>query len=315
MKISLEIRTALLVLSGIVLFAFGFNYLKSNDLLIRDGIYYAQYENTEGMVVGTPVTINGFQVGSVEKISLLPSNTHLLVRFRVERQYEFSKNSVARIYESGFIGGKSLAVVPALDQAPIAQSGDTLQSVIAPGFTQLVNDKLSPLQEKIESMVNHADSVLIAFNNVFDTSAQAELNKSITHLSSALSAIDNISQQINQSLQSKDGGLNQTINNLAVITSDLKKTTATLSEADLSSLIQNLHQTSSNLAAITNQIQSGEGTLGQLVANDSLHLALHQTNTALQLLLDDLRNNPKRYVHFSLFGKKQVPYESSDEGE
>ena len=315
MKISLEIRTALLVLSGIVLFAFGFNYLKSNDLLIQDGIYYAQYENTEGMVVGTPVTINGFQVGSVEKISLLPSNTHLLVRFRVERQYEFSKNSVARIYESGFIGGKSLAVVPALDQAPIAQSGDTLQSVIAPGFTQLVNDKLSPLQEKIESMVNHADSVLIAFNNVFDTSAQAELNKSITHLSSALSAIDNISQQINQSLQSEDGGLNQTINNLAVITSDLKKTTATLSEADLSSLIQNLHQTSSNLAAITNQIQSGEGTLGQLVANDSLHLALHQTNTALQLLLDDLRNNPKRYVHFSLFGKKQVPYESSDEGE
>ena len=315
MKISLEIRTALLVLSGIVLFAFGFNYLKSNDLLIRDGIYYAQYENTEGMVVGTPVTINGFQVGSVEKISFLPSNTHLLVRFRVERQYEFSKNSVARIYESGFIGGKSLAVVPALDQAPIAQSGDTLQSVIAPGFTQLVNDKLSPLQEKIESMVNHADSVLIAFNNVFDTSAQAELNKSITHLSSALSAIDNISQQINQSLQSEDGGLNQTINNLAVITSDLKKTTATLSEADLSSLIQNLHQTSSNLAAITNQIQSGEGTLGQLVANDSLHLALHQTNTALQLLLDDLRNNPKRYVHFSLFGKKQVPYESSDEGE
>ena len=315
MKISLEIRTALLVLSGIVLFAFGFNYLKSNDLLIRDGIYYAQYENTEGMVVGTPVTINGFQVGSVEKISLLPSNTHLLVRFRVERQYEFSKNSLARIYESGFIGGKSLAVVPALDQAPIAQSGDTLQSVIAPGFTQLVNDKLSPLQEKIESLVNHADSVLIAFNNVFDTSAQAELNKSITHLSSALSAIDNISQQINQSLQSEDGGLNQTIKNLAVITNDLKQTTATLSEADLSILIQNLHQTSSNLAEITNQIQSGEGTLGQLVANDSLYVALHQTNTALQLLLDDLRNNPKRYVHFSLFCKKQVPYESSDEGE
>ena len=315
MKISLEIRTALLVLTGILLFAFGFNYLKSNDLLIRDGIYYAQYENTEGMAVGTPVTINGFQVGSVEKISLLPNNTHLMVRFRVERQYQFSKNSVARIYESGFIGGKSLAVVPALDQAPIAQSGDTLQSVIAPGFTQLVNDKLSPLQEKIESMVNHADSVLIAFNNVFDTSAQAELNKSITHLSSALGAIDNISQQINQSLQSEDGGLNQTINNLAVITNDLKQTTATLSEADLSSLIQNLHQTSSNLADITNQIQSGEGTLGQLVANDSLYVALHQTNTALQLLLDDLRNNPKRYVHFSLFGKKQVPYESSDEGE
>ena len=229
MKISLEIRTALLVLTGITLFAFGFNYLKSNDLLIRDGIYYAQYENTEGMVVGTPVTINGFQVGSVEKISLLPNNTHLMVRFRVERQYEFSKNSVARIYESGFIGGKSLAVVPALDQAPNAQSGDTLQSVIAPGFTQLVNDKLSPLQEKIESMVNHADSVLIAFNNVFDTSAQAELNKSITHLSSALGAIDNISQQINQSLQSEDGGLNQTINNLAVITNDLKQITATLS--------------------------------------------------------------------------------------
>lgn len=315
MKISLELRTALLVISGIVLFIFGFNYLKSNDLLVRDGIYYAQYDNTEGLVVGTPVTINGFQVGSVENISLLPTNTHLLVRFRVERQYIFSKNSIAKIYESGLIGGKSLAVVPALDGAPMAQSGDTLQSSIAPGLTQLVNDKLTPLQEKIESMVNHADSVLIAFNNVFDTAAQAQLNQSIGHLASALNAIDNISQQLEKSLQPKDGGLGKTIDNLAQITSDLKQTTTTLTEADLNGLIENLHITSSNLAVITNQIQSGDGTLGQLVANDSLYVALHQTNTALQLLLDDLRTNPKRYVHFSLFGKKQVPYESSDEGE
>lgn len=315
MKISLEIRTALLVLTGIILFIFGFNYLKSNDLLVRDGVYFAQYENTEGLVVGTPVTINGFQVGSVEDISLLPTNTHLLVRFRVERQYKFSKNSIAKIYESGLIGGKSLAVVPALDGAPVAQSGDTLQSSIAPGLTQLVNDKLTPLQEKIEGMVNHADSVLMAFNNVFDTAAQAQLNQSIGHLSSALSAIDNITQYLEQSLQSKDGGLGKTIDNLADITTNLKQTTTTLSEADLNGLIENLHQTSSNLVVITNQIQNGEGTLGQLVANDSLYEALQQTNTALQLLLDDLRINPKRYVHFSLFGKKQVPYESSDEGE
>lgn len=315
MKISLEIRTALLVLTGIILFIFGFNYLKSNDLLVRDGVYFAQYENTEGLVVGTPVTINGFQVGSVEDISLLPTNTHLLVRFRVERQYKFSKNSIAKIYESGLIGGKSLAVVPALDGAPVAQSGDTLQSSIAPGLTQLVNDKLTPLQEKIEGMVNHADSVLMAFNNVFDTAAQSQLNQSIGHLASALSAIDNISQQLEQSLQSKDGGLGKTIDNLADITTNLKQTTSTLSEADLNGLIENLHQTSSNLVVITNQIQNGEGTLGQLVANDSLYEALHQTNTALHLLLDDLRMNPKRYVHFSLFGKKQVPYESSDEGE
>jgi phospholipid/cholesterol/gamma-HCH transport system substrate-binding protein len=80
-------------------------------------------------------------------------------------------------------------------------------------------------------------------------------------------------------------------------------------------LIDNLHQSTSNLSLITTQIQSGEGTLGQLVANDSLYNALHQTNTSLQLLLDDLRLNPKRYVQFSLFGKKQVPYESTDEGE
>jgi len=164
-------------------------------------------------------------------------------------------------------------------------------------------------------MVNHADSVLIAFKNVFDTSAQAQLNQSITHLASALSAIDNISQQIDQSLQSKSGGLGQTINNLNDITNDLKQTTTTLSEADISGLIDNLHQSASNLSLITTQIQSGEGTLGQLVANDSLYNALHQTNTSLQLLLDDLRLNPKRYVQFSLFGKKQVPYESTDEGE
>ena len=175
MNLSKEIKTAIFVIFGLGLFFVGFNYLKSNDVFVRDNIFFAVYDNAEGLMVGTPVTIQGFQVGTIDKVSLLSGNKNIVVRFRVEKDYQFSKNSIARIYEAGLLGGKSLAVDPQFDAADFAQSGDTLQSSIAPGLSELVNDKLTPLQEKIESMITHADSVLIAIKSVLDPESQSQL--------------------------------------------------------------------------------------------------------------------------------------------
>ena len=311
MNLSKEIKTAIFAIAGFALFFVGFNYLKSNDVFVRDNIFYAVYDNAEGLVLGTPVTIQGFQVGTIDEVSLLSDNQRIVVRFRVETKYEFSKNSSAKIYEAGLLGGKSLAVDPSFDGGDRAKSGDTLQGLIAPGLSELVNDKLTPLQEKIESMITHADSVLIAVNTVLNTDAQLQLQSSIANLNTSISNFRSISETIDNSL-AEDGTLNQTIDNLAELTDDLSVVSSTLKEANLGVTFDDLGSAVSNLSEILDRIKKGEGSLGQLVTKDDLHQSLEQTNKQIQLLLEDMRLNPKRYVHFSLFGKKQVKYKPSD---
>ena len=311
MNLSKEIKTAIFALSGFGLFFIGFNYLKSNDVFVRDNIFYAVYDNAEGLMVGTPVTIQGFQVGTVDQVSLLPGNKDIIVRFRVEKEYGFSKNSIAKIYEAGLLGGKSLAVSPQFDGADLAQSGDTLQSAIAPGLSELVNDKLTPLQEKIESMITHADSVLISFNTVLNPNTQLQLKSSIENLNASISNFRSIGETINNSL-SENGQLHQTFDNLADLSADLSVVSSSLKEANLDDTFEDLGSAVGNLSQILDLIEEGEGSLGKLITKDDLHLSLEQTNTQIQLLLEDMRLNPKRYVHFSLFGKKQVKYKPSD---
>ena len=311
MNLYKEIKIAIFALSGFGLFFIGFNYLKSNDVFVRDNIFYAVYDNAEGLMVGTPVTIQGFQVGTIDQISLLPGNKDIAVRFRVEKEYEFSKNSIAKIYEAGLLGGKSLAVDPKFDGADLAQSGDTLQNAIAPGLSELVNDKLTPLQEKIESMITHADSVLIAFNTVLDPDAQFQLKSAIENLNASISNFRSIGETINNSL-SENGQLHQTFVNLADLSADLSVVSSSLKDANLDDTFEDLGSAVGNLSQILDRIEEGEGSLGKLITKDDLHLSLEQTNAQIQLLLKDMRLNPKRYVHFSLFGKKQVKYKPSD---
>ena len=311
MNLSREIKTAIFAISGFGLFFIGFNYLKSNDVFVQDNIFYAVYDNAEGLMAGTPVTIQGFQVGTIDQVSLLSGNIDIAVRFRVEKEYGFSKNSIAKIYEAGLLGGKSLAVAPQFDGADLAQSGDTLQSAIAPGLSELVNDKLTPLQEKIESMITHADSVLIAFNTVLDPNTQLQWKSSIENLNASISNFRSIGETINNSL-SENGQLHQTFDNLADLSADLSVVSSSLKEANLDDTFEDLGSAVGNLSQILDRMEEGEGSLGKLITKDDLHLSLERTNAQIQLLLEDMRLNPKRYVHFSLFGKKQVKYKPSD---
>lgn len=311
MNLSREIKTAIFAISGFGLFFIGFNYLKSNDVFVQDNIFYAVYDNAEGLMAGTPVTIQGFQVGTIDQVSLLSGNIDIAVRFRVEKEYEFSKNSIAKIYEAGLLGGKSLAVDPKFDGADLAQSGDTLQSAIAPGLSELVNDKLTPLQEKIESMITHADSVLIAFTAVLNTDAQFQLKSSIENLNASISNFRSISETIDNSL-SENGKLNQTFDNLADLSANLSVVSSSLKEANLDDTFEDLGSAVGNLSQILERLEVGEGSLGKIITKDDLHQSLEQTNTQIQLLVEDMRLNPKRYVHFSLFGKKQVKYKPTD---
>ena len=306
MKLSNEIKTAILVLSGILMFIIGFSYLKSNNIFSSDRTFFAIYDDIEGVSVGTPVTVSGFNVGSIQDISFYQNTMDILVKFRVENKVKFSKNSVAQIYETGLIGGKALAILP--NNGPLAQSGDTLRSSIAPGLTELVNDKLSPLQEKIESTFVSADSLLKNINNVLDINSQNQIKESFSQLSDLVINLKESAENLNSIINSNEIKINDIVSNVDNFSSNFSSLSNSFSDVEV--IIGNLTKTSNNLNSIIDEISSGDGTFNQLIYDDSMIKSLNEASNNLNLLMEDLRLNPKRYVHFSLFGKKNKEYQS-----
>ena len=306
MKFSNEIKTAILVLLGIILFIVGFSYLKSNNIFSSDRTFFAIYNDIEGVSVGTPVTVSGFNVGSIQDISFYENTIDILVKFRVEDKVKFSKNSIAQIYETGLIGGKALAILP--NNGPLAQSGDTLRSSIAPGLTELVNDKLSPLQEKIESTFVSADSLLKNINNVLDVNSQNQIKESFSQLSDLAINLKESAENLNSIINSNEIKINDIVSNVDNFSSNFSSLSNSFSDFEV--IIGNLTKTSNNLNSIIDEISSGDGTFNQLIYDDSMIKSLNEASNNLNLLMEDLRLNPKRYVHFSLFGKKNKEYQS-----
>ena len=309
MKISYEIKTAVLVLLGILMFIIGFSYLKGNHVFISDRTFYAIYDDVEGISKGTPVTISGFNVGSIQNIEFFNDSEKLLVKFRVENKINFSKNSIAQIYETGLIGGKALGVIT--KPGIVAKSGDTLSSAIARGLTELVNDKLSPLQEKIESTFVSADSLLIAINNILDNQTQSNIKNTFEDLSETVENVKFLTSKFENLLEENENKISNIINRIDITSSNLSNFSNSF--ADLEKTIENFSKTSDNLNLILSEISSGNGTFNKLIFDDSIVNSLNSASENINLLLEDLRLNPKRYVHYSLFGKKNKPYEKSDE--
>ena len=309
MKFTNEVKTGILVIFGIGLFVFGFSYLKSNDIFVSDRTFYAIYDDVEGVVNGTPVTINGYPVGSIQNISFY-KGTKLLVKFRIENDIEFSINSSAQIYETGLIGGKALAIIPTNDKSRLAISNDTLSSSIAPGLTDLVNKQITNLQIKIESMVMSADSVLYKINRVFDDSTRSNLRKTVSDFNFTITELKETSSMIKNIVESNKSNVDLTIGNVSKISNDLSSISSALNDGGLDITLANFKKSSESLSALLNNINSGQGSISKLIKNDSLYNNLNNASKSIDLLLEDIRMNPKRYIHFSVFGKKNKPYKS-----
>jgi phospholipid/cholesterol/gamma-HCH transport system substrate-binding protein len=300
-----EIKTGILVVIGIGLFIFGFSYLKSNDIFVGDRTFYAVYDDVEGVVNGTPVTVNGFPVGSIQDISFLKNN-NLLVKFRVENDLTFSINSIAQIYETGLIGGKALAIIPANDNSRIAVSKDTLKSSVAPGLTELVNEKLTPLQENIESMILSANEVLSKVSLIFDDSTRTNLKTIVSDFTETIRDL----KETSAVLKSNKLNIDKIIDNALDISTDLSEISKTINQSELDLIISNFKIFSNDLALILEKINDSNGTISKLIENDTLFQNLNNASKSIDLLLEDIRLNPKRYIHFSIFGKKDKVYQS-----
>ncbi|MBU2996720.1 MCE family protein [Cellulophaga baltica] len=309
MKISREIKTGIIVIGGILLFIMGFSYLKSTSIFDNSKTFYAVYQNVGGLQSGTPITINGYTVGKVQEIKFKDSSGKLQVSFSVNNEFEFSKNSKAELYDTGIIGGKGIQIIPVFDGAPMAESGQTLQSSLKPGLTELVQQNLTPLQSKIEGAVTNADSLLINVNEVLDAKTKNDLRESITGLNNLVKSFQNSANSLNGILASNKRDLEGSIKNISNITDNFSKLSDSISNAGLPQTMRNLESTLANLNIMLAEIEKGNGTMGKLMKDDELYDNLANSSRELDLLLQDFRLNPKRYVNVSVFGKKQVDYE------
>ena len=291
------------------MFILGFSYLKSTPLFDNSKTFYAVYQHVGGLQPGTQVTINGFNVGKVNDIKFKNSTGKLVVTFSVDNTFEFSKNSKAELYDTGIIGGKGIQIQLAMDNAALAKSGDTLQSEIKPGLTDLVQQRLAPLQLKVEGAVTNADSLLANFNEILDDRTKKDLQQSIHGLNELVKSFQNSADAVNGLLQSNKEELDNSIANINNITTNFSNLSDSISGAGLVNTMKSLESTVANLDLLLAKIEKGEGTLGKMMHNEALYDNLSNASRELDLLLQDFRLNPKRYVNVSVFGRKQIDYE------
>lgn len=306
MNLSREIKTAILVLLGAAAFIFGFNYLKGTSIFDNDKNLFAIYEDVEGLVVGAKVTINGMDVGKVTKIDILPDFSGVRVDLSLRGDIDISRESDALLYESGLIGGKAISIVPS-ETGSLAEEGDQLPSKIKPGLTELINQQIAPLQSKIENMLTSADSLFAGVSNVMNYETQDNLKTLLKNLTTTIESINDISSRMVTVVDDNQAALKATLKNVEGTTSNLEKMTDSLAAIRWGETAKEIQFLVTNLTAITQPIAEGEGTIGQLIKNDSLYYHVNASTEALEALLKDLKAHPKRYVHFSLFGRKEKP--------
>lgn len=310
MKISREIKTAILVIVSLMLIVFLFNYLKGQNLLDSSRKVYVIYDNVEGLASSSPVTINGHIIGKVQNIGFTDDGSaKIKVELLIQDDFEFSKNSKAELYDTGLIGGKGIGIIPAFDNAGKITSGEILIGTVKPGIMDLFGDTLTPLQEKIGTMLVSADSLLTNINDIFDESTKNSLKGGIAELETTISSFKSTSISINKLVSDNQDKLTTTLTNVEDLSGNLLNITDSIAKSNLTKTINDLQSTVGNFDKILSSIENGEGSIGKLLKDEGLYTNLEGAAEQMEALLQDMKLNPKRYVHFSLFGKKAKVYD------
>jgi|TARA_B100001059_G_C17790807_1_gene560032 phospholipid/cholesterol/gamma-HCH transport system substrate-binding protein len=312
LKITKEIKTGILALFAILLLIYGYGFLKGSDLFSNERTFYVSYDNVAGLTVSAPVTINGYVVGQVKKIEFENDLGGLLVTFSVTKNFNFSKNSIVRIYSTSVIGGNALAIIPEIDKDRIAIDGDVLKGEIEKGMLESLTSGLKPLENKIYTTLSGLDSLLINLNSVLNKDTKNNLKDAISSLTKTVYSFEDSSSDLNSLLKENKPKLDSTFSNMETITDNLAVFSDSITQIDIKAISNNLETTLDSFNSIMDKFNNGEGSIGKLINDENLYKNLEAASKELEELLRDLKENPKRYVHISVFGKKEKEYEPID---
>ena len=309
MTVTRELKTGVIAVLIIILFVWGYNFMKNRSLYDKTRTFYAEYTNVQGLAPKSNITINGLKVGTVTKISFHPEKKGVLIaHLNLSNDIDFSVNSVAQIYSPDFISGKSLKINIAIDEGDIAIDGDTLVGEVDSGILGMINEQIAPLQSKVESFVVHTDSVMQNINKVMDQENQKNIKESLQSLNEVLSNFRSTAS--NLEMMTREGGkidsvmigANKTMSNFAQISDSIRA-------VDIGATVAELRLSLESFNVILDSVSSGKGTLGKLMQDEALYNNLTNSSKELEELLREVKEHPKRFVHLSVFGKKEKPYE------
>lgn len=317
MKISNETKVGALTVIAITLLVLGFNFLKGKTLFKTGNFVYAKYRDTKGVMVSNPVYINGFQVGAVSDIENADKNlSEIVVTIKLKDNYNIASNSVASIKDNP-LGSPSIVIAQG-NSTVYLKTGDTIMTASNPGLLGDVMNKLSPVADQLKTTIHTLDTVLNNINTIFDPKTKNNLQQVIANINRTTASLAVSSASLQGLLNAQTGAIAQSMNNLSSFTrnlsdnngritqvmTNLETATGNFSRADVAGAVQGLKNTVANLNSILEKVSSQDGTLGKLMNDKALYNNLVNTVRSANILIDDLRVHPKRYVNISVFGRK-----------
>ena len=309
-KVSNETKVGALTVIAVTLLVLGYNFLKGKSLLKKSNVIYARFADVGALEISNMVKIKGFRIGNVYKIDNMDKDvSEVIVTINMTEDINIPKNSVA-IINSSLTGSASISVLPG-NATSFISFGDTLQSSSNPDILSKVMTSVDPVMVNVKQAIDSLKLVLSNLNSVFDEHTKANLKAVIANLKTS-------SDDLTVMLNSKNGALAKTLNNVETFTTNLngnneklnttienlKNTSQKLSEVEIKETVANLNNTITQLQGILQKANKGEGTLGLLINDPKLYNNLQNTSRSLNILLDDFKLHPKRYVSVSVFGKK-----------
>jgi phospholipid/cholesterol/gamma-HCH transport system substrate-binding protein len=304
---SKELKTGIVLIIIVVAFFWGFNFLKGQSLFQPSHrSFKVEYSNVGGLTEASLVTINGLKVGQVDDIHFNENpdkRGQLIVDFSMDNGFEFSKESVVKIYSPNPLSGSNLAIIPS-HKGDVANTGDFLTGEIESSLFTSIGEKLDPIQEKLEKVLVGADTLFSRVNSVLDKRTTTSIQNSVKSLELTILDVRKTLRLVNSMIDSTSVSFLETLESSRNITSNLSKVTDTLANSNIGEIMRKAEITLTSVNSMLLGMDQGKGTLGKLINDDAMYNNLTNVSKELEDLLREMKLNPKRFVHFSLFGKK-----------
>jgi phospholipid/cholesterol/gamma-HCH transport system substrate-binding protein len=309
LKISREIKTAVLAIAAIALFVFGFNFLKGKDLLDSSTKVLTKFDNSYGLVPAATVSFDGIQVGKVLSVINDFENGGVVVEFSIAKDIPFTKNSSVKLIKD-ILGGISLALVPSNNGARI-QNGDVVSNEVGVGLVDKLQTSLTGISSDLTSTLKKADSLFLSVNSVVTDDTDEGLKAAIAELTQTMRAFKSTSYELNKMISEDRSNFNEMIISFKLTADKFGKVADSLKQVNLNKTVESLDMTLNKLNVVLSKLENGEGTMGKLLQDDTLYTNLSGSTAELEALLRDIKLHPKRY--FRVLSKKEIPYKNEED--